>query len=208
MEVTADGAGTTNPPMEKKGISPTELAAFLDGHLHGDELARVQSYLADNHEARQELIKASRMISTAPASADRRVWRWVVPGVGLAAAAALLIAIQPKSTSRPERLSAERRAPVEQSDRIELVSPANGQQLTEGAASFSWRRYDGASYRLVISDATGRILYEGTTSDTLVSISPSKLRGASGKLYWTIDALAENGSSLTSGVSEFEIRPR
>ena len=131
-----------------------------------------------------------------------------MPGLGLAAAAALLISVQPKSTSRPERLSAERRASVEHTDRIELVSPGNGQQLYAGPTSFSWRKYDGASYRLVVSDATGRILYEETTSDTLVSISPLKLQGASGKLYWTIDALAENGASLTSGVSEFEIRAR
>lgn len=208
MEVKSDVSVTRDPLIDDKRLSAAELAAFIDGRLQGAELERVQGYLADHPEARQELIAASRIVGSAPVRASQTIRRWAVPGIGLAAAAALLVVTQLRPNPKPEHISTERREAVEQTDRIDLVSPANGEQLFAGPMVFSWHRYDGASYRLVISDATGRVLHEETTSDTLVSISPSVLKGTSGRLYWTIDALANNGSSLTSGVSEFKVLPR
>ncbi|MEO7367341.1 MAG: hypothetical protein ABIZ36_05250, partial [Gemmatimonadaceae bacterium] len=75
-------------------------------------------------------------------------------------------------------------------------------------ASFSWRKYDGASYRFVISDAAGAILFEKATTDTLLTVSLAMLKAGSGKLYWSVDALGADGSSLTSTLSEFEFRVR
>src|SRR6185369_8893558 len=111
--------------------------------------------------------------------------RWLYVGVSLAAAAALLIAVEPRTKLPVERTSTERRASASESEAITLVSPAQGETIDAGRISFAWRRYDGSTYRLVVSDATGHILFEKSTSDTALSIAPEILKGAKDKLYWT-----------------------
>ena len=187
-------------------LSGGEVAAYLDGRLEGEELARVEEHLASNPSARQELIEASRIVASTPAREQAR-FRWLPATAGLAAIAALmLIAVRPRTDpGGASTVSTERRAPVEQFDRIDLVSPLEGQSLDVAAASFAWRSIEGATYRLVVSNASGQILLQRNTTDTLVNVARSLLTNGSGTYYWSVDALAPDGSSVTSGVREFVV---
>lgn len=191
--------------MDNEGLTPDELAAFLDGKLEGEELERVQGYLADNPSARQELIKASRIAASAPSvTTVRQRPRWLYPAVALAAAAALMVSLRPQSTAPSEKTSTERRPAIEEAERVELRSPANGQSISQNGVEFAWRPYGNATYQFVLKDDSGSRLYEKTTQDTVLSLDPSIAAKAKGKLYWTVDAFRENGSVISSAEGEFE----
>jgi len=203
---------TANPVVEaaldNKELSAAEIAAFLDGRLEGDALSRVQARLADDPAARQEVIKASRVLAGAPALAARpRPMRWIIPAAAVALAASVLIMVQPRATSSPERASTERRPVFEEADQISLVAPVNGALLNPGEGRFVWHGHAGATYRFYLLDETGRELYRRTVSDSILTLG-SELAPQKGKLYWRVETLAENGTTLTSNFGEFRIRPR
>lgn len=208
MEQVLDGLETLDVRDQDNPLSETELAAFLDGRLEGDDLARVQAHLADNPSARQEMIEASRMVTTLPDQRRAPASRWLYVGASLAAAAALLVAVRPDKPSSVERTSIERRADPAESERITLVFPASGQTVEPERIRFAWRRYNGSTYRLVVSDATGHIMFKAITTDTVLSVTPETLKGAHDKIYWTVDAQAPDGSSVRSEISDFELKPR
>ena len=196
------------PMIEEDGLSADEIASFLDGKLEGEELDRVESYLADNPEARQELIKASRIVSTAPpVHVVRRRPAWLYPAVGLAAAAALFVSLRPPPTAVTDRTATERTASIESSEHVQLVSPANGQHVERNAAPFVWRSYASGTYHFTLTDESGVILFDTTTQDTAVVLDPSISATAKGKLYWTVDAQGQNGASIRSALSELEFVP-
>jgi hypothetical protein len=195
--------------MDNSELSAADIAAFLDGRLDGEERKRVEACLADNPAARQELIKSARILASLPAARAPKAFRsWILPLGGLAAAAAFLLLIDPGDQTRTDRLSTERQPASGNADRIELVSPGPDAGVVSTAINFAWRRYDGASYRVVISDETGHVLHQQSTSDTTLTVSLEKIAAAPGKLYWAVDALSENGSTISSGLSEFELHSR
>lgn len=191
------GAVVDNEP-----LGPDDVAAFIDGHLEGDELARVEAHLADNPAARQELIKVSRIISSAPKQESRQQFRFARL-IGFAAAAAIAFVLirpgdAPRESARP---STERRGIGEEPERVEIVSPGDAQRLTGDKQSFAWHAVDGARYRVVILDNNGNTVYENTQSDTLLALPPA-VRSA-GTYYWSVDAQYADGTSITSGAHEF-----
>lgn len=195
--------------MEDESLSSGEVAAYLDGRLAGEELARVEDHLANNPSARREIIKASRIISSVPRR-ETKSRRWIPAAAGLAAVAALtLIGILPKSVGREATpVSSERRGLADEADKIDLVSPSDGERVTSNGMSFTWRPIGGATYRLVVSDAAGHTLLQRNTTDTLVTAPELSLKTGTGPYYWSVDALAPDGSSVTSGVREFVVPAR
>jgi len=183
-------------------LDPKDLAAFLDGNLEGTDRERVEALLADNPAARQELIKASRIMSSAPKKETRRRFRFT-PLIGLAAAAALaVVLIRPGDTARESApVSTERRGIVDEPERVEIVFPSDAQRVTEAKQPFAWHAVNGARYRVVILDSSGNTVYENTQSDTLLTL-PSSVRSA-GTYYWSVDAQHADGTSITSGAHEF-----
>ncbi len=204
MSATAHAVVET--PLESKDISAAEIAAFLDGRLEGEELRRVEAILASNAEVRQEMIKASRIVASAPAKSESlSSARWLVPIVAVAAAAALLVMVRPQTPPAPERVSRERPSRVEGADHVLLLSPTDGSTLSDHQVRFTWRGYNDATYTFHISDETGHIVFSSPSSDTSITVDLTKLGVASGKLYWQVDALAANGSSLASGFSSVQL---
>lgn len=188
-------------------LTPDEVASFLDGRLSGQELARVEAYLADNPSARHEIIEAARIITTAPKRELKRS-RGAYPLVALAAAAAIaIVLIQPRDALRGgATVPTERRGIADEPVRIELVSPSDGEDVSESGRPFKWRSVEAATYRLVVSDSSGRTIYQASTSDTSL-ILPQSLKKP-GTYYWSVDALATDGASATSGAHEFVVTGR
>lgn len=206
MEQALETTGGTQV-IENDPLSPDDVAAFLDGRLEGDALERVQARLADDPSARQEIIKARRIASSVPAAGlQRRRW---LPAAGLLAAAAAIavVVLQPGDASRsPAGVASERRGVADEPDRVEVVTPAPGDDLSSDVAAFAWRPIEGATYRIVVSDEAGRTLLQENTTDTALSI-PGSLRKA-GRYYFKVDAQSPDGSSVTSGVREFVVTAR
>jgi hypothetical protein len=187
-------------------LDPDEVAAFLDGRLEGEELERVQARFAEDAGARQELIKASRIVSTLPAKQRVRVGGLPLLA-GLAAAAAIaFVVVQPSRQAISSVPVATERTVTEDVDRLELTYPADGATISGTAKSLSWHSVSGVSYRLLVSDAQGRTVLEQTTSDTSVTMPATLRKGAT--YFWSVDALAPDGSSLTSGLREFTVSER
>ena len=204
MEQIAQQAATANKLSESDKPSPEEIAAFIDGQLSGEDRARLEAYFASNASARRELIEATRIVATLP-PATRRSVTWM-PFLGVAAAAAIvLFLVRPLERNRviDKSLPAQRGA-VEQSQGIILLSPAAGESLIDGSQrEFRWRSVDGATYRLIVSDASGKTLLQQNTSDTVFAIPPAIIADHERTYYWSVDALEPDGSSVTSGVREF-----
>ena len=201
---TKSSLGGTSVVIEDDPLTPHEIAAFLDGRLAGDELIRVQSYLADNPSARQELIKASRIVQSSPRK-ELKLSRRFYPLVGLVAAAAIAVVfIRPDDvnlTNAPA--STERRRIADEPDQVMLVSPGAAGEIRDRAQPLSWNAVAGATYRIVISDSSGKPVVQTTTNDTSLVLPEAVQNG--GTYYWKVDALAPDGASSTSGYHEFRL---
>ena len=191
--------------IENEPITPHEIAAVLEGRLEGDELTRIEAYLADNPSARQELIKAARILKSAPQQKEVARSRRHYPLIGLAAAAAIaLVLIRPADVSQQGApISTERRGIADEPDQIARVTPAEGAEIIDRTQPLIWHAVDGATYRIVIADSSGKPVLQTSTSDT--SLVVPEVVQASGTYYWKVDALSPDGSSSTSGYHEFKM---
>ena len=147
MEATLENRGSKPVIGNDAPLDADDVAAFLDGRLEGDELARVEAYLAANPTARQELIKAARILSSVPEKKAKSRRRYY-PAAGLAAAAVLAIVIfntgnDIRRTSAP--VSNERRGIADEPGRIQVVFPGDRQQITGDTPRFAWRAVAGAT---------------------------------------------------------------
>ena len=192
--------------MEREPLTPGEIAAFLDGQLEGAELSRVQALLAADPDARQELIKASRIVASAPASGQPgRSW---IPAFGtLAAAAAIAILFIPAREAGHDAApdSADRRVSTDASPKIRVVVPAEGSTIHEDEHEFMWRKVDGATYSVVVTDLSGNTVLHEHTRDTVLAIPEALLRNDGAIYYFLVDALFPDGSSVGSGADEFVV---
>src|SRR5512141_2359278 len=111
MEQRVEELGAT-AVMDRESLTPGEIAAFLDGQLEGAELSRVQALLTADPDARQELIKASRIVASAPASGQpNRSWIPVFGTLAAAAAIAMLFIPAREAGRHDGPVSADRRVP-------------------------------------------------------------------------------------------------
>jgi len=204
MEQIAQLAATANKVSESDKPSPEEIAAFIDGRLSDEDRSRLERYCASNAAARRELIEATRIVATLPPAMRRNV-RWM-PFLGVAAAAAIVVfLVRPLERSRvaDKTLPAQRGA-IEQAQGIVLLSPGAGESIPDAVQrEFRWRSVEGATYRLIVSDASGKTLLQQNTSDTVFAMPAAITADHEGTYYWSVDALEPDGSSITSGVSEF-----
>ncbi len=203
MEMTSEPGGIATV-FDDDGLTPQEVASFLDGRLAGEELARVESYLADHPSARQELIKASRIIQSAPAREVKRPRRFY-PLIGLVAAAAIVLVLIRPNDVNPVRtpVSTERRGIGDEPEQIVLVSPMDAGELKDRTQPLTWHAVAGATYRIFIADASGNSIVRTSTSDTSLVLPETVQAGAT--YYWRVDAIAPDGSSSTSGYHEFRL---
>jgi hypothetical protein len=193
--------------MADEHLDNEQLAAFLDGRLPSTARTTAEAHLADCTECRDELMANSRLLERLPKPSLRRAAWW--PHVGAAAAAAALIAVivVPRTARTPTlgEVPAERVGAAETS-RIAVVSPPEGASVDRTLLRFSWHPQDRASYRLTVTDSSGRMIWRTTTNDTVAGLPPTIALDAGGRFYWYVDALRVDGVSLTSGAHSFSTR--
>lgn len=200
---TSTESGSASAVIENEPLTPHEIAAFLEGRLEGKELTRVESYLADHPHARQELIKASRIIQSAPPKESKRSRR-LYPLIGLAAAAAIAVMfIRPAGVNQLSApVSTERRGLADEPERIVLISPVDAGEIKDREEPLTWNSVDNATYQVAITDPAGNTILRTNTSDTSL-VLPESVRA--GTYYWRVDARSPDGASSTSGFHEFRV---
>lgn len=207
MEQTETARAPAEALTESNSPSASEVAAFIDGTLADEDRERLETYFADNPSARRELVQASRIVSTLPAERSRNT-RWAQVSGLVAAAAIAVVFLRPAGLPRePVHSSSSQRGVIEESQSVTVVAPGAELTMTGADRAFVWRSIEGATYRLIVLDAVGRTILRQSTSDTTVSV-PSKFAESAGTYYWSVDAQAPDGSSVTSGVREFTIPSR
>lgn len=191
------------PMIPARHLSDVELAAFMDGTLAGDERAGAASHLAVCSVCRGELVATSGLVERLPAGGPRSPRRlWAYGGVA-AAAAILAISILPR-TEYLDRASADlERRPAERVARIAAVAPAEGVEVEPRALTFSWQGESGASYRITVTDASGRTVWSVTTTETAAAMPGDVTLAPAERFYWYVDGLLADGTSLSSGQRSF-----
>jgi hypothetical protein len=91
---------------------------------------------------------------------------------------------------------------------IAVVAPRDGEVVPGRPIVFVWRAQNGGPlYRLSLTEASGRQMWSGETTDTTLSM-PAEVPVVRGQTYfWSVDALGADGRSLTTRSKRFSIAP-
>ena len=183
-------------------LSSEELSAYLSNTLSATEREGVERHLVVCAECRAELVEGQRALATAPTSRrSNRDWFGLA---GLAAAAAVLIAVWPRGEISRSPEPVERNAPqIAAPTSLSIVSPSPEGELDASTRAFTWRRDDGSSYRLTITDEAGRSIWSQATQDTTLVLPASIKLTSDSRYFWYVDALRSDGRSVTSGINSF-----
>jgi len=183
------------------------IAAYLSDGLPAPDRARLEAHLAECRPCRQEVTSARRLLET---GSPRSRWPMVVPA---AAAAVLLLALLGRGlvSPLPEEDTVRAGGEAEGADgvpSIQVVNPADGDTVARDGILFAWAGQAGRPlYRLTLTDAGGRAVWMGDTSDTTLTL-PATVTLAPGRTYfWYVDALDSAGRTLTTGTRTFSTQP-
>ena len=188
-------------------VSTEDLGAYLSNGLDASERVAIEQHLTICSDCRMELIEGQRAISTAPSIGTRpRNTRWAYSLAGLAAAAAIAVMIWPRGDETASITPVERNNDIAKSaalGSVAIVSPAANGIVTDANPVFTWRKDDGSSYKVTLTDSAGSPLWSASTTDTTAAV-PANIQLSRGeKFFWYVDALRPGGQSLTSGVKAF-----
>jgi hypothetical protein len=182
--------------------SSEELAAYVHGALTGASRGVFEEHLVKCRACRRDVTLARRMLGQRRARNPRRVL------VAAAAAVVFFFVVsrlptwsggsdEPVRSERPADLSGT-------ATTIGVVSPANGSTIEPGPVTFAWRSQPGQLlYQLSLTDAGGRELWSARTTDTTLSLPGSIALERGRPYFWTVDALAADGVSLTTRTQRF-----
>ena len=183
-------------------LSSEELGAYLSNVASEIERENIERHLVSCDECRAELVESQRAIATVPpARRVNRIWYGLI---GLAAAAAIVIAVWPRGDIERAPQPVERNTPPAASaGAVAIVSPAPDGPLDASSRTFTWRRDDGSSYKITVTDETGKSIWSQTTSDTTAVLPLSIELTPGSRYFWYVDALRPDGRSVTSGINGF-----
>jgi hypothetical protein len=182
------------------------VAAYLERRLDAEERAAVEAHLATCEDCRREVLEVSRLIL------KRRRARQVLPVAGIAAAAVLALVAGVSLIGGPPETAASGavRAPTlpPPARALTAVEPPQDTTLSVGEGiRFLWRAADpGSTYRLTVLDEAGGPVWSTRTSDTVAFLPAEAGPEEIGGYFWFVDALASDGSTLTSGTRRFSLR--
>ena len=183
------------------------LAALVEGALDDAARAAVLPHLAGCARCRGAVASVARALADPGVAREvrgvegagwRRFYRIALP---LAAAAALLLVLawprQANDGGPPHRgPPADASAPV-------TVSPIG---VVADAATLQWTAVAGADrYRVTLSDAAGRVLYDAQLADTVAALPDSIVLVAGRSYVWLVEARTGFDRWSTSRLVEFSI---
>lgn len=185
-------------------LSADDIAALIDDDLPADRRAAVGAHLAVCGECRSELVAASELVDSAPAK-PRIPVRWLAGAAAVIAVIAILPLVRSRSAAPPANAQ---RATSRSTTSIQTIGPTSGAKVVPESLTFSWRPLPSVvTYHLFVTDSAGTPVYSLTTGDTIAETTDAHLSPGS-RYYWYVDALAADGSSVTSAQVGFSVRDR
>lgn len=177
--------------------SPQALAAYLDQTMTPGDRVRLAEHLAECADCRADLVTAGRVLRSRGETARRIAAAAVVILVGVGVA---FVSRQPRE--RDELL----RASGSVTQAVIVYAPLG--EVPRPGLRFTWAATaPGALYRLTVSGPTGATLWSVSTRDTTVTPSADLALSADVQYSWLVDALASDGTTRSSGLRSFSIRP-
>jgi hypothetical protein len=145
-----------------------------------------------------------RLASSAPppAGAARARRRWGGAGVPLAIAATLLLAVG------VTRWGGEAVGPVMRGalDAVVLATPPDGAE-TAPTPAFAWHPVPRAArYEFELVDATGTLVHQALTADTLVTLPPALALRPGARYRWLVRARDDAGQELGTATRALRVR--
>jgi hypothetical protein len=186
------------PPHVVPHLTDAQVAAFIEGSLAELDRVSAATHLAGCDECRAEIVSAASLAASIP---RRNRGRLTPVFAAVAAAAAVIAFLWLPSTTNLDQESLERAA--DKSPRVVVASPADGSIVDSDSVMLSWQSEEGASYRVTITDAGGRTLWTTTTTESHARVPGGGLPADSSIVYWYVDALRADGTSVSSGLQSF-----
>ena len=147
------------------------IAAYVDHRLGGDERRAVEAHLAECVDCRAEVVAVTRLVW-----ARRRPWLVATGGLGVAAAAAVLvIALVPRGVTPDGPVL--RNGP-DGTAAIAAVAPPEAATVPADSVRLVWRPVGAeASYRVTVTDARGDPAWSAGTAVTAITAGPALMPG-------------------------------
>ena len=194
-------------PETPQCLDDDTIAAVAEGGLEARARSEAVAHLATCPRCRRAVASVvtllsdsdvAREVNSINRSGRRRFVRIFVPA---AAAAVLLVAIG--LSRRFENDGSGHRGPPKPATAPVPVSPVG---TVANARVLQWTSIPGADrYRVTVSDAGGRVLYETQVGDTAVTL-PDSIKFVSGRSYvWIVEARTGIDRWSTSRLVEFSI---
>ena len=182
------------------------IAALAEGTLEESTRAALLPHLASCARCRRAVASVAqaladtaiaREIAGATGLGRRRFLRVAIP---VAAAAVLLLFIWPRSLNKD---GTGHRGPPTTSAVPVPIAPIG---IVAGAGSLQWTAVPGADrYRLTLSEASGRVVYEAQVPDTMEALPDSVVLVPGRSYVWLVEARTGFDRWSTSRLVEFSI---
>jgi hypothetical protein len=181
-----------------------ELAAYLDRTLADDDRRRIEAHLADCDYCCEQISVATRSLS----GLRKRHWpRLAMPGLAVAAALAAFLIVGPQlgeQGSSDDPIVRDGGGLDQGAEpAIEVIAPRDRASLSPDSLAFAWRPVaEEAFYTFTLTNAVGDVVWEGSTSDTVLTLTGKVMLEPEGRYFWYVDALYDGGASSSTGVRE------
>jgi anti-sigma factor RsiW len=172
-------------------LSASDIAAFIDGSLRNSARERAERHLSDCAQCREELVACTQLVGGVSAARRRQL---LMPALGLAAAAALVLTIARRPSAPSPQPGELQRAARSTGPEIVLVSPANGANVSPAEVRFTWRAVAGAvGYHLVVTTRTGDPVLDRQAGDTSLVVRREPKFVSGGDFYWRVESFRADG---------------
>jgi anti-sigma factor RsiW len=189
-------------------LEESAIADFVDGRLTPEERAPRVAHLLTCARCRSlvrgtgALLADDAVAKAIPKAVDHRWRRWSLP-VGLAAAAAVLLLVWPRSTEHTESTPGLRDSTPTIINAPVLIAPRASVARVD---RFVWSSVPGVErYRLRLYDGEGALVWTAETADTVAALPDSVALSAPGTYFWKVEAQTEWGRWAGSELTEFRL---
>lgn len=199
-ELRALHARLRDLPRQAPGSLPPEtIQALAEGSYHGADREALLDEVLDHPAMAAEFRLFRDLAREAPQRAPRH--RQVLGGIGLAAAAMLVVALGTRAILR-DAGEGPLRGP---GSGVVLLAP--GPVAAPGEVRFTWRAVPGArNYVLEVARTDGTPLVRTVTTDTTATAALGA--GVSGGMRWWVTVRRGDGTTQRSQVQALDLRRR
>ncbi|MFL5483631.1 MAG: zf-HC2 domain-containing protein [Gemmatimonadaceae bacterium] len=176
-------------------MDDVRIAAYLDNQLRGTERERFESHIAQCADCRQAVVDAEQLLKTVRPRRGRKSIV-LLAGLVVALAGTRMISLRRDHADRV-RASSDLMA-------IPVYAPVGNVGHT--VLRFAWAPLPRAlSYKLEVTDAAGHSIWTASPADTTLTLPPAVVLHRGTSYFWSVDAIATDGSVRSTGAHEFRL---